>query len=258
MQDKLNYEEQDQNSKQRISTCKEALKFLFYVNDKLQQSGDLDQQEVYQKSLHKWNLMRKEEQNQQQHKIDNTKFKEQNMLKRILQEKERSQEIEVSSLNSLQKGYQQVQIIQNLLQQEIYQELKPQPIQSINNINEDRNKGINVGNEENNSVKQQKDESQVQSQKLQEELQNNEEQKPHQEGSDDEDQKKVMKWNPRMKNSKARQSKSNQKRVLSQSKKKQLLHQDLVNNVIHSYNCNNEMTIDHLKQLMESMLNETI
>ncbi|CAD8172577.1 unnamed protein product [Paramecium octaurelia] len=258
MQDQLNYEEQDQNSKQRISTCKEALKFLFYVNDKLLQSSDLDQKEVYQKSLHKWNQMKKEEQNQQQHKIDNAKQKEQNMLKRILQEKDRSQEIDISKLNSLQNGYQQVQIIQNLLQQEICQEMKPQAIQSTSNFNEALDKALQMENEKNFSVNYQKVESSVQSEKLQEESQNNDQQQLNLEVSDDEGKRKVIKQNPRMKNSKARQSKSNQKRVLSQSKKKQLLNQDLVNNVIHSYNCNNEMTIDHLKQLMESMLNETV
>ncbi|CAD8077432.1 unnamed protein product [Paramecium primaurelia] len=247
-------EEKDQNQKQRITTCKEALKFLFYVNDKLQKSEDLDQKEVYQKSLHKWNQMKKEEQDQQQQKIDNTKQKEQNLLKRILQEKERTQEIDFSNLNSLQNGYQQVQIIQNLLQQENCQEFNPQVAQSNNNINDE----LNNNNSYIQSIKFQDIESQVQSQKLQEQQSNIEQNKQYLENSDNEDYKKIIKQNPRIKNSKARQSKSNQKRVLSQSKKNQLLNQEHAHNVIQSYNCDNDMTIDHLKQLMESMLKDTI
>ncbi|CAD8175111.1 unnamed protein product [Paramecium pentaurelia] len=244
MQNQLNQEDKDQNTKQRIETCKEALKFLFYVNNKLQKSSDLDQKDVYQKSLLKWNLMKKEEQDKQQQKIENTKQKEQNILKRILQESERSKEIDISNLNSLQNGYLQVQQISNQLYQESNQELNHQSIILNKNINNNNNQNIQA-NEVN------IDEIQVQSQRF-------DQQKPSRDCSDDEDYIQVNKMNYKVKMSKAKQSKSQQKRVLSLSKKNQQQNQELPQNVIDSYNCDNQMTIDRLKELMENMLKESV
>ncbi|CAD8086023.1 unnamed protein product [Paramecium sonneborni] len=248
MQDQFNYEEKEEKSKQRIATCNEALKFLFYVNDKMQKSSDLDQKLVYQKSLHHWNLMKKEEQEKQQQKIDNTKQKEQNILKNFLQEKEKSSEIDISNLNALQSGYQQVQKIQIQLQQDT-QESNHKQIQETesNLINEKKENDSKIEVVQLNEKK-----IQVHPQKIESDIKI-EQKAPYLERSDHDDYIMAKKINSKLKNSKTRQSTSNQKRVLSQSKKKQFQNLERSQN---TFNCNNEMTIEHLKELVEQMLKD--